>query len=83
VEAFMNAFTLFDRGTPMASVASAVACPYLGSHLSMTAEEKARIGLDERLVRLSFGLEAPNDLKADLDQALMLAGRVQKSFAAE
>jgi cystathionine beta-lyase/cystathionine gamma-synthase len=43
-----------------------VAQPYSGSHASMTAEEKRDIGLQENLVRLCFGLEHPDDLKADI-----------------
>jgi cystathionine gamma-lyase/cystathionine gamma-lyase/homocysteine desulfhydrase len=73
VEMFMKSLELFDLGTAMASVASAVACPFFGSHLSMTPEEKADIGLDEFLVRLSIGLEDPADLIADLDQALQFS----------
>jgi cystathionine gamma-lyase / homocysteine desulfhydrase len=53
----------------MAAVTSTVAQPYSGSHASMTAEEKAAIGLGEDLVRLCFGLEDPDDLQADLRHA--------------
>jgi cystathionine gamma-lyase/cystathionine gamma-lyase/homocysteine desulfhydrase len=70
IQTFMNALELFDLGTSMASVASAVANPYNGSHLSMTPEEKAKISLDEFVVRLSIGLENPDDLIADLEKAL-------------
>ena len=70
VRSFMETLTLFDQGTPMASVASAVACPYYGSHLSMTPEEKAAVGLDEYLFRLSIGIEETDDLIADLGKAL-------------
>ena len=73
VKKFMDALTLFDQGTPMASVASAVANPFYGSHLSMSAAEKERIGLDEFVVRLSIGLEEPEDLLADIDQAFNTA----------
>jgi cystathionine beta-lyase/cystathionine gamma-synthase len=66
---FAAALKLFDRGTPLATVTSAVAIPYTGSHLSMTDEEKAGIGLGKDLVRLSLGIEAATDLVADLKQA--------------
>lgn len=61
-----SSLKLFDFGTPMASVTSAIACPYHGSHLSMTAEEKTDIGLDESIIRFSVGLEDPQDLIEDL-----------------
>lgn len=70
VEGFMDSLRLFERGTSMASVVSAVAQPWSGSHLSMTDEEKRRAGIGKTLVRLCFGLEDPADLKADLTQAL-------------
>lgn len=70
---FAGALTLFDRGTPLATVTSAVAIPYTGSHLSMSDEEKARIGLDKSLIRLSIGVEAVEDLVSDLEKALLAA----------
>lgn len=66
---FTESLSLFDTGTGMACVTSMVAQPYSGSHASMTAEEKAAIGLDQSLVRLSLGLEDPEDLKEDLASA--------------
>mgnify|MGYP001587376006 CR=1 FL=1 len=70
---FAGALRLFDRGTSMATVTSAVAIPYTGSHLSMTDEEKAKIGLKKSLVRLSIGIEASEDLIADIKSALLAA----------
>jgi cystathionine gamma-lyase / homocysteine desulfhydrase len=67
---FAESLRLFDTGTGMACVTSMVAQPYTGSHASMTCEEKAEMGLDRGLVRLSFGLEDPADLKEDLTAAL-------------
>lgn len=66
---FSQALTLFSTGTGMACVTSMVAQPYSGSHASLCDEEKVEMGLDESLVRLSFGLEDVTDLKADLAQA--------------
>lgn len=63
---FMQALKIFKTGTAMACVTSMVAQPWSGSHASMTAEEKKQINLGENLVRLSFGLENPDDLKNDL-----------------
>src|SRR5699024_5898622 len=37
---------------------------------------RAEIGIDERLLRLSVGLEDPTDLQGDLDAALMFASGV-------
>ncbi|MBF0626319.1 MAG: PLP-dependent transferase [Magnetococcales bacterium] len=70
-ERFRAALTLFGSGTAMAAVTSMVAQPYTGSHASMTPAEKAAIGLDTAVVRLSIGLEDPADLMADLGRALV------------
>lgn len=68
--AFARSLRYFGTGTGMACVTSMVAQPYTGSHASMTPEEKAAMGLDQGLVRLSIGLENLSDLKEDLAQAL-------------
>ncbi len=40
------------------------------THEHMTPEERVAAGIDDGLIRLSVGLEAPEDLIADLDRAL-------------
>lgn len=40
------------------------------THEHMMPEERAAAGIDDGLIRLSVGLEDPNDIIADLDQAL-------------
>jgi cystathionine beta-lyase/cystathionine gamma-synthase len=40
------------------------------THEHMTSEERAAVGIDDGLIRLSVGLEDSDDLIADLDQAL-------------
>ena len=69
-EKLAASLTLFSTGTGMACVTSMIAQPFSGSHASMCDEEKIEMGLDKSLVRLSFGLENVDDLKADLAQAL-------------
>jgi len=83
VASFVDNLSLFDLGTAMASVSSAVARPYFGSHLSMSPEEKARVGLDESLVRLSLGLEDADDLIEDLGRAIAFAVARERLAAAE
>ncbi len=61
---------LFSTGTGMACVTSMIAQPFSGSHASMEYSERHEMGLDERLVRLSFGLEDVQDLMSDLRQGL-------------
>ena len=65
-----KSLALFSTGTGMACVTSMIAQPFSGSHASMCDEEKIEMGLDQSLVRLSFGLESVEDLKADLLKGL-------------
>lgn len=67
-ERFASVLNLFDRGTSMATVRSAVAIPYSGSHASMNDREKADIGLGKDIVRLSVGIEEAKDLVEDMKQ---------------
>ena len=69
-ERLMSTLRLFQSGTGMACVTSMVAQPYSGSHASLDDDDKAAMGLDRDLVRLCFGLEDPDDLRADLSSAL-------------
>lgn len=69
-DALASRLALFSTGTAMACVTSMIAQPFSGSHASLTAEEKAAMGLGPDLVRLCFGLERTEDLEADLADAL-------------
>ncbi len=46
------------------------------THASVSAEERATLGITDNLIRLSVGLEDVGDLIADLDQALRAAVRI-------
>ena len=44
--------------------------PRYTSHAKMTSAERAQLGIPDGFLRLSIGLEDPDDLIADLEQAL-------------
>ena len=44
------------------------------SHASYDREDRLRHGITDGLIRLSVGLEHPDDLQADLEQALATIG---------
>ena len=44
--------------------------PATTTHHRLKPEERAVLGIDDGMIRLSVGLEDPADLMADLDQAL-------------
>ncbi len=54
----------------LGGVATTAGPPAVTSHVELTAEERARAGIPETLVRYSAGIEDALDLVADLDQAL-------------
>lgn len=66
---FHSHLKLFSTGTGMACVTSMIAQPYTGSHASMEECEKEDMGLGKNTLRLSFGMESPEDLIADLTRA--------------
>ena len=54
----------------LGGVATTAGPPAVTSHVELTAEERARAGIPEQLIRYSAGIEDARDLIADLDQAL-------------
>jgi cystathionine beta-lyase/cystathionine gamma-synthase len=67
----------FVEGVRLAQMASSlggpetlVCSPANSTHAGLTPEERERAGIGPGLVRISVGLEHPDDLLADLDQAL-------------
>ena len=54
----------------LGSVETVAGPPSTTSHVELSAEERAAAGIPEGLVRYSVGIENPEDLIADLEQAL-------------
>ncbi|MHB1344138.1 MAG: trans-sulfuration enzyme family protein [Thermoleophilia bacterium] len=67
--AFVDRLRLFSIAASLGGVESLVTQPITTTHHGMTAEERARRGIVDGLVRLSCGLEDADDLVADLRQA--------------
>ncbi len=72
---FVQSVRVFQLAVSLGGVESLIELPYSMSHASMDESEKATAGLLPELVRLSPGVEAPEDLLADLEQALEKASR--------
>jgi O-succinylhomoserine sulfhydrylase len=72
-EAFgvMNALELVRASNNLGDARSLVTHPATTTHSRLPAEERAALGIGDDLLRLSVGLEDPDDLITDLDQALM------------
>jgi cystathionine gamma-synthase/methionine-gamma-lyase len=67
---FMEALTLCLPVTSLGDIYSLVLHPATSSHRSLTVDERARIGIPDGLLRLSTGIEATEDILADLEAAL-------------
>ncbi|MDP6574515.1 MAG: O-succinylhomoserine sulfhydrylase [Rhodospirillales bacterium] len=71
---FINALRMVDISNNLGDTKSLVTHPATTTHQRLSAEERAQMGIGDGLVRVSVGLEDPQDIKEDLDQALKAAG---------
>lgn len=56
----------------LGGVESLLTYPYLQTHADVPEKTRERLGINDRLLRLSVGIEHYDDLRADLEQALRL-----------
>ena len=68
--AFTNKVKLSVSAPSLGGVESLVTCPVHTSHAGLSADERQAAGISPGLVRVSLGIEAAEDLKADFNQAL-------------
>ncbi len=66
----MDALRLVVRATSLGDVHTMMLYPVMSSHRELSPKHRERMGIRENLVRLSVGIEAPEDVIADLEQAL-------------
>lgn len=69
-EGFLKRLELYYLGVSLGGVESLVCYPETMSHAAMTPEARRRAGISERTIRVSVGIEDPEDLVADMRQAL-------------
>ncbi len=67
---FMRSLTVPILAPSLGGVETLVVRPALTSHSALTAEERARSGVSDRLVRVSVGIESADDLITDFRSAL-------------
>lgn len=75
VRAFASGLECFSLAESLGGVESLIAHPATMTHAGMDPEARRRAGLTDGLIRLSVGIEALEDLRADLDAALERARR--------
>jgi len=69
---------VFACATSFGGVESLIEHPAIMTHASIPAETRARIGIEDSLVRLSVGLEDVEDITWDLDRALGVSQRLER-----
>ncbi|MEZ7861111.1 MAG: O-acetylhomoserine aminocarboxypropyltransferase/cysteine synthase [Aeromonadaceae bacterium] len=67
---FYDALQIFKRLVNIGDAKSLACHPASTTHRQMTESEQAKAGVRPEMIRLSVGIEAIDDLLADLDQAL-------------
>ncbi len=77
--AFLNNLKLIKLAVSLGGTESLAEHPFTMTHADVPAEEKEALGLSEKMIRLSVGVENPDDLIADLGHALKCAQ--QKALA--
>lgn len=68
--AFMDRLQMIVRATSLGDVHSMILYPAMSSHRDLSPKHRERLGIRDSLVRLSVGIEAPEDIIADLEQGL-------------
>ena len=72
--ALLDALALIDISNNIGDSRSLMTHPASTTHASVAEDKRVEMGIGEGLLRLNVGLEDPQDLIEDLDQALTAAG---------
>lgn len=75
VPRFLDALKTVILAESLGGVETLITHPSTMTHADIPAEEQAAVGLTPALVRISVGIENPDDLQADIAQALRKAQR--------
>ncbi len=67
---FLDNMTIAKLAVSLGGTETLASLPAAMTHLSVPDERKAALGITDNLVRISIGIEDPDDLIADFDQAL-------------
>jgi len=69
----VESLRLFTLAVSLGGVDSLVTLPLYSSHAMISEEQREKMGVNDRLIRLSVGIENVDDLIADLEQAFAVA----------
>ncbi|KAI6196906.1 Gamma-cystathionase [Aphelenchoides besseyi] len=75
---FLASLKIFTLAESLGGYESLAELPSVMTHASVPADERARIGITDNLIRISVGIEDKEDLIADLDAALKKSIKVEE-----
>jgi len=67
---FLDGLELAASATTIGDLFTEVLYPPISSHRRLPAAERKRLGITDGFLRMSVGIEEPDDIVADLDAAL-------------
>jgi cystathionine gamma-synthase/methionine-gamma-lyase len=67
---FLNALELCVKAPSLGDIYTLAIHPATASHRELSPSRRARLGVKENLIRLSLGIEHPDDVIEDIEQAL-------------
>jgi O-acetylhomoserine (thiol)-lyase len=73
---FIHSVKLFSHLANIGDAKSLVIHPASTTHQQLTREEQAETGVTEDYIRLSIGIEDPDDIIGDVDQALHASAKI-------
>lgn len=72
---FLRSLNLFTLAESLGGVETLISHTATMTHAGMSAEARAQAGITDSLLRISVGIEDPQDLITDLDLAFQVAGQ--------
>lgn len=81
LSAFVRSLKWVRASMSLAGVESTLTAPAQTSHALISAEQRAKAGIQDGLIRFSTGIEDFEDLRADIEQALAQAKKAAKQGA--
>ncbi|HLH44225.1 MAG TPA: PLP-dependent aspartate aminotransferase family protein [Bryobacteraceae bacterium] len=66
---FMDRLKMIVCGTSLGDVHTMTLYPAIASHRELSPKRRQQLGINDNLIRLSIGIEAAEDIVADLEQA--------------
>jgi cystathionine gamma-synthase/methionine-gamma-lyase len=67
---FLNALKVCVRAPSLGDIYTLAIHPATASHRELSPSRRARLGVGENLIRISLGIEHPEDIIEDIEQAL-------------